>query len=98
MKLLRQTLTLTLLCAVLLQGYFMPNIAKAQFVPLECVSGECDINVFGQDEDFNKVFPESEARLRLRVSPNLFLAPDSTEDSFSYRAYEVNALGQKDVI
>ena len=98
MKLLRQTLTLTLLIAFLLESFLVPTAVSAAFIPLECISGECEINVFGQDKDFNKIFPESKSSVRLRVSPKLFRAPEATEDSFSYRAYEINGLGQKEVI
>ena len=98
MKLLRKTLTLALLIAFTIQGYIAPIEVEAAFVLLECISGECDINVFGQDNDFTKVFPESNPSVRLRVKPSLFRAPESTEDSFSYRAYEINGLGQKEVI
>jgi hypothetical protein len=71
---------------------------KAEFAPLECVSGNCQIITQVQDTDLLKTFPASNTKVRLRLDTRNLIQANSTQETFSYRAYEINGSGQKEII
>ena len=99
MKIVRKSILVNLVLAVIC-GTSMPwaRSVKAEFAPLECVSGNCQIVTQVQDTDLLKTFPASNTKVRLRLDTRNLLQANSTQDTFSYRAYEINGSGQKEII
>ncbi|MBU6197944.1 MAG: hypothetical protein KGO93_10315, partial [Cyanobacteria bacterium REEB446] len=99
MKIFRKSILVNLVLAVIC-GTSMPwaRSVKAEFVPLECVSGNCQILTQVQDTDLLKTFPASNTKVRLRLDTRNLIQANSTQETFSYRAYEINGSGQKEII
>ncbi|MEB3316252.1 MAG: hypothetical protein VKK32_08590, partial [Candidatus Melainabacteria bacterium] len=99
MKIVRKSILVNLVLAVIC-GTSMPWVrsVKAEFTPLECVSGNCQIITQVQDTDLLKTFPASNTKVRLRLDTRNLLQANSTQETFSYRAYEINGSGQKEII
>jgi hypothetical protein len=99
MKIVRKSILVNLVLAVIC-GTSMPwaRSVKAEFAPLECVSGNCQIITQVQDTDLLKTFPASNTKVRLRLDTRNLLQANSTQETFSYRAYEINGSGQKEII
>ena len=99
MKIVKKSVLLNLIVAIVF-GTSIPWIrpVSAEYVPLECVSGNCQISTYVQDTDLLKVFPESNTKVRLRLGTRNLVPANSTEETFSYRAYEVNNSGEKEII
>ena len=99
MKIVRKSILVNLILAVIC-GTSMPwaRSVKAEFAPLECVSGNCQIITQVQDTDLLKTFPASNTKVRLRLDTKNLVQANSTQETFSYRAYEINGSGQKEII
>jgi hypothetical protein len=99
MKIIRKSILVNLVLAVIC-GTSMPwaRSVKAEFAPLECVSGNCQIITQVQDTDLIKTFPASNTKVRLRLDTRNLVQANSTQETFSYRAYEINGSGQKEII
>ncbi|MFZ4085498.1 MAG: hypothetical protein ACOYK1_08210, partial [Vampirovibrionia bacterium] len=99
MKIIRKSILVNLVLAVIC-GTSMPwaRPVKAEFAPLECVSGNCQIITQVQDTDLLKTFPASNTKVRLRLDTKNLVQANSTQETFSYRAYEINGSGQKEII
>ena len=99
MSIIRKSILVNLVLAITFGTTFSwMRPVKAEFAPLECVSGNCQILTYIQDKDLIKNFPESATKVQLRVNTQNFLSANSTQETFSYRAYEINTSGQKEII
>ena len=99
MKIVRKSILVNLVLAVIcVTSMPWARSVKAEFAPLECVSGNCQIITQVQDTDLLKTFPASNTKVRLRLDTRNLLQANSTQETFSYRAYEINGSGQKEII
>ncbi|MFM7458071.1 MAG: beta strand repeat-containing protein [bacterium] len=99
MKIVRKSILVNLVLAVICgTSTPWPRSVKAEFAPLECVSGNCQIITQVQDTDLLKTFPASNTKVRLRLDTRNLVQANSTQETFSYRAYEINGSGQKEII
>ena len=69
------------------------NQAKAAFVPVQCQSGACNLNLRINDNDISKVFPEAYPGFRIRLDLRPLRVNSVDSDHFRIFVYENTSSG-----
>ncbi|NQY79782.1 MAG: hypothetical protein HRT47_05665 [Candidatus Caenarcaniphilales bacterium] len=81
--------------------FFALNIsaAKADYVNLQCIEGDCSIPFFAQEDDFAKVLSnQNSPELDFAVDSRPLTVADNFTKSFKVLLYEVNDFNEKVVL
>ena len=78
---------------------FLINPAKADFVEIEYVNGDCEIPFFAQDEDFDKFLSsDREPELTFVVDTRPLFIDNNYTESFKVITYELNQNNEKEIL
>ncbi len=85
--------SLLLLLLVFLSQLLNLSAVRAAYIPIECVSGECSLDLRVNDNDINKVFPEAYPGFRIQLDTDSLLVPSSKSEHFKILVYNQTSSG-----